>query len=54
MRLQSKLSQSEARCDEAEKKAAQAAEQVIRLTESVHQMEDIRKENENLSSQVFT
>lgn len=52
-RLQSELSQSEARCDEAEKKAAQTSEQVIRLTESISQMEDISKENESLTAQVF-
>lgn len=52
-RLQSELSRSEARCDEAETKAAQAAEQVIRLTESISQMEDFKKENESLAAQVF-
>ncbi|XP_017283775.1 golgin subfamily B member 1 [Kryptolebias marmoratus] len=51
-RLQSELSRSEARCDEAEKEAARAAEQVIRLTGSISQMDDIRKENESLSAQI--
>ncbi|XP_041845734.1 protein MLP1 homolog [Melanotaenia boesemani] len=48
-RLQSELSQSEARREEAEKKAA---EQVMRLTDTANQMEDVKKENESLTTWV--
>uniref|UniRef100_A0A1A7XYL3 RIMS-binding protein 1/2/3 Fn3 domain-containing protein n=1 Tax=Iconisemion striatum TaxID=60296 RepID=A0A1A7XYL3_9TELE len=50
-RLHSELSESETRCGEAEKKACQASEQLIRLTESVSLMEDLMKENKNLTVQ---
>ncbi|KAK5617149.1 hypothetical protein CRENBAI_011988 [Crenichthys baileyi] len=48
-KLHAELSQSEARREVVEK---EAAEQVMRLTESAGQREDIMKENETLSMQV--
>ncbi|XP_033488899.2 uncharacterized protein LOC144458250 [Epinephelus lanceolatus] len=51
-RLHSELYESEDRRVEAERKAAQAADQVARLTDVANQMEETRKENENLITQV--
>lgn len=52
-RLHSELCESEDRREEAERKAAQAADQVARLTDVANQMEETRKENESLITQVF-
>ncbi|XP_047441071.1 golgin subfamily B member 1-like [Mugil cephalus] len=51
-RLRSELCQSEARRDEAERKATHAAEKVARLTDASSQMEETRMENDNLATQV--
>ncbi|XP_034739024.1 trichohyalin-like isoform X2 [Etheostoma cragini] len=51
-RLHSELCQSEVRREEAERKLAQAAEKVVRLTDVANQMEETRKENESLIMQV--
>ncbi|XP_034546414.1 trichohyalin-like [Notolabrus celidotus] len=51
-RLQSELHQSEARREEAERKAAQAADQLMRLTDVANQMEETSMENKNLTAQV--
>ncbi|XP_027864769.1 protein MLP1 homolog [Xiphophorus couchianus] len=48
-KLHTELSQSEARCETLEKKSA---DQIMRLTESASQREDIMKENETLTLQV--
>ncbi|XP_032410739.1 myosin-3 isoform X3 [Xiphophorus hellerii] len=48
-KLHTELSQSEARCETVEKKSA---DQIMRLTESASQREDIMKENETLTLQV--
>ncbi|XP_032410738.1 myosin-3 isoform X2 [Xiphophorus hellerii] len=47
-KLHTELSQSEARCETVEKKSA---DQIMRLTESASQREDIMKENETLTLQ---
>lgn len=52
-RLHSELCQSEVRREEAERKSAQAAEKVVRLTDVANQMEETRKENDSLITQVF-
>ncbi|KAK2849108.1 hypothetical protein Q5P01_008942 [Channa striata] len=51
-KLHSELCQSEARREEAERKATQAAEKVMRVTDLAIQVEESRKENETLNSQV--
>lgn len=51
--LHSELCESEVRREEAERRAAQTAEKVMRLTDVASQMEETRKENESLNSQVF-
>lgn len=51
--LHSDLCESEVRREEAERRAAQAAVKVTRLTEVASQMEETRKENESLNIQVF-
>ncbi|TDH07610.1 hypothetical protein EPR50_G00107940 [Perca flavescens] len=51
-RLHSELCQSEVRREEAERKSAQAAEKVVRLTDVANQMEETRKENDSLITQV--
>nr|XP_046262054.1 girdin-like isoform X2 [Scatophagus argus] len=51
-RLRSELCQSEASREEAERKAAQAADEVMRLTDVANQMEETRKENDSLITQV--
>ncbi|XP_039669508.1 uncharacterized protein LOC120566893 isoform X1 [Perca fluviatilis] len=51
-RLHSELCQSEVRREEAERKSAQAAEKVVRLTDVANQMEETRKENDSLIMQV--
>ncbi|XP_029368754.1 uncharacterized protein LOC115050140 isoform X2 [Echeneis naucrates] len=52
MKMYSELCQTEARRDEAERKAADEAEKVIRLTDAAIQMEESRRENEILNAQV--
>lgn len=52
-RLHSEVCQSEARREEAERKAAQVADKVMRLTDVVNQMEETRMENDSLITQVF-
>lgn len=52
-RLHSELCQSEAGREEAERKAAQAADKLVRLTEIVNHMEETTKENDGLINQVF-
>ncbi|XP_051275118.1 protein FAM184A-like isoform X2 [Dicentrarchus labrax] len=51
-RLHSELCQSETRREEAERKAAQAADKVTRLTFVANQMEETRQENDSLITQV--
>ncbi|XP_039976514.1 plectin-like [Xiphias gladius] len=51
-KLQSELCQSEAGREEAERKAAQAAETVMILTDVARKMEETRRENESLNTQV--
>ncbi|XP_070818028.1 platelet binding protein GspB-like [Chaetodon trifascialis] len=51
-RLQSELCQSEARREEAERKAAQIADKVLKLTAVASQMEETRRENDSLITQV--
>ncbi|XP_078116729.1 uncharacterized protein LOC144524392 isoform X2 [Sander vitreus] len=51
-RLHSELCQSEVRREEAERKSAQAAEKVVRLTDVANHMEETRKENDSLTTQV--
>ncbi|XP_040903372.1 plectin-like [Toxotes jaculatrix] len=51
-KLHSELCQSDARRQEAERKAAQAAEKVMRLTDVTSEMEETRRENESLNTQV--
>ncbi|KAG8004027.1 protein C4orf50 [Nibea albiflora] len=51
-RLHSELCQAEAGREEAERKAAQAADKLVRLTEIANHMEETTKENENLIKQV--
>ncbi|KAM9356699.1 uncharacterized protein ABDE67_004283 [Symphorus nematophorus] len=51
-RLHSELCQSEARREEAETKAAQATDKVMRLTDVANQMEETRRENDSLITQV--
>ncbi|XP_030000664.1 golgin subfamily A member 4-like [Sphaeramia orbicularis] len=51
-RLHSELGQSEAKREEAERKASQAVDKVVRLTDAANQMEETRKENESLTTQV--
>nr|XP_020451731.1 trichohyalin-like isoform X2 [Monopterus albus] len=51
-KMDNELCQSEVRRVEAERKATQAAEKVMRLTDVANQMEETRKENERLKSQV--
>ncbi|XP_071772941.2 uncharacterized protein LOC139925454 [Centroberyx gerrardi] len=51
-RLYSELCQSEARREEAERRAAQAANEVMRMTDVADQMEETRNENDNLTTQV--
>lgn len=53
-KLQSELCQSEAGREEAERKAAQAAETVMILTDVARKMEETRRENESLNTQVIT
>ncbi|XP_044062114.1 trichohyalin-like [Siniperca chuatsi] len=50
--LHSELCQSEARREEAERKAAQAADEVMRVTDVANQMEETKKENDSLITQV--
>lgn len=52
-RLHSELCQSEAGREEAERKAAQAADKLVRLTEIANHMEETTKENDGLINQVF-
>lgn len=52
-KLYSELNQSEARREQAEREAAYAAEKMMRLTDVTSQMEETKKENENLSTQVL-
>lgn len=52
-RLQRELCHSDARREEAETKAAQMEEKVLRLTDAASQVEETRKENEGLINQVF-
>lgn len=52
-RLHRELCHSEARREEAERKAAQAADEVTRLADVANQMEETRKENDRLITQVF-
>ena len=49
-KLQSELCQSEARREEAERTAAEKGR---RLTDVANQMEETRRENKSLSTQVF-
>ncbi|XP_076015691.1 uncharacterized protein LOC143008033 isoform X2 [Genypterus blacodes] len=51
-RLHSELNESEARREEAERKAAQALSQVMMLTDAASETEETRKTNENLKAQV--
>ncbi|XP_030595033.1 protein lava lamp-like [Archocentrus centrarchus] len=51
-RLHGELCHSEEKREEAEKKATQAAEKVMKLTDVENQMEETRKENYNLITQV--
>lgn len=51
-RLHGELCHSEAKREEAEKKATQAAEKVMKMTDVENQMEETRKENYNLITQV--
>ncbi|XP_019131580.2 golgin subfamily B member 1 isoform X2 [Larimichthys crocea] len=51
-RLHSELCQSEAGREEAERKAAQAADKLVRLTEIANHMEETTKENDGLINQV--
>ncbi|CAK6971931.1 golgin subfamily B member 1-like [Scomber scombrus] len=51
-RLNSELCQSEARREEAERRAAQVADEVMRLTDEANQMEETNKENDRLMTQV--
>ncbi|XP_022059647.2 plectin-like [Acanthochromis polyacanthus] len=51
-RLRSELRQSETRREETEKRAIQAAEEVARLTVAGYQMEETRRDNDNLTIQV--
>lgn len=52
-RLQGELRHSETRREEVERKASQAAENAMKLTDVENQMEEIKKENYNLTTQVF-
>ncbi|XP_076594940.1 uncharacterized protein LOC143325616 [Chaetodon auriga] len=51
-RLHSDLCQSEARRKEAERKAVQIADEVLKLTAVANQMEETRRENDSLITQV--
>lgn len=51
-RLQRELCQSEIARVEAERKAARATDELTRLTDVSHQMEDISRENDLLTSRV--
>ncbi|XP_018535418.1 uncharacterized protein LOC108885530 isoform X2 [Lates calcarifer] len=51
-KLHDELCQSESRREEAERKAAQAGEKVMRLTDAAGQMEETRRENESLNTQI--
>lgn len=48
------LNESEARREQAERKAAYAAEKMLRLTDVTAQLEETKRENENLNTQVFS
>ncbi|KAM6952967.1 uncharacterized protein PEZ65_016716 [Lycodopsis pacificus] len=50
--LRSELCRSEAAREEAERKAAEAAEKLVRLTDEANQMEETRKDNDSLITQV--
>lgn len=47
------MCQSEARREEAERRASQVADKVMRLTDEANQMEETNKENDRLMTQVF-
>ncbi|KAF7667605.1 hypothetical protein LDENG_00053290 [Lucifuga dentata] len=51
-RLYCELNESKTRREEAERKATQAANKVMRMTDVVSQMEETRKENDHLTTQV--
>ncbi|GLD67356.1 plectin-like protein [Lates japonicus] len=51
-KLHGELCQSESGREEAERKADQAAEEVMRLTDVAGQMEETRRENESLNTQI--
>lgn len=52
-RLQRELRHSETTRVEAERKAAEATDELTRLTDVSHQMEEISRENDLLTSRVF-
>lgn len=52
-RLQRELCHSETTRVEAERKAAEAADELTRLTDVSHQMEEISRENDLLTSRVL-
>lgn len=47
------MCQSEDRREEADSKAAELAAKVMRLTDVANQMEETRRENDSLITQVF-
>ncbi|XP_055015219.1 trichohyalin-like [Boleophthalmus pectinirostris] len=51
-RLQSELFQSETKRDEAERRASQLADRLFKITDESNQLQETRKETENLKAQV--
>lgn len=47
------MCQSETKKEEAERRAAQSADKVMRLTDETNQMKETSKENDRLMTRVF-